>query len=163
MRISTQPPPRGIALIIVMIVIIVLGILAGGFAYSMKVETTLARNANFEPNAQVMAPRTPQSLSKLRDTTNQYIVPPSYLDGIPRLQTKQVPVNLTVGTSTDCSEVYTGQWDQALFGLRTDLQVTRLNEFYMTTAGQYGFVAWLRGDFQFAQPAAFAVDQGVRS
>src|SRR5437870_550537 len=48
MRISTQAPPRGIALIIVMIVIIVLGILAGGFAYSMKVETTLARNANFE-------------------------------------------------------------------------------------------------------------------
>src|SRR2546425_4496044 len=50
MRISTQPPPRGIALIIVMTVIIVLGILAGGFAYSMKVETTLARNANFEPD-----------------------------------------------------------------------------------------------------------------
>jgi general secretion pathway protein K len=41
---------QGIALIIVMIVIIVLGILAGGFAYSMKVETTLARRANFEPD-----------------------------------------------------------------------------------------------------------------
>jgi len=40
----------GIALIIVMIVIIVLGILAGGFAYSMRVETTLARRANSEPD-----------------------------------------------------------------------------------------------------------------
>jgi general secretion pathway protein K len=39
---------RGIALIIVMIVIMVLGILAGGFAYSMKVETKLARNATMD-------------------------------------------------------------------------------------------------------------------
>lgn len=45
------PPPRsdrGIALIIVMLVIIVLSVLAGGFAYSMKVETKLARNTSYE-------------------------------------------------------------------------------------------------------------------
>ena len=39
---------QGIALIIVMISIFVLGMLAGGFAYSMKVETKLARNGNSE-------------------------------------------------------------------------------------------------------------------
>ncbi|SPE62713.1 conserved hypothetical protein [Verrucomicrobia bacterium] len=38
----------GIAMIIVMISILVLSILAGGFAYSMKVETKLALNANSE-------------------------------------------------------------------------------------------------------------------
>jgi type II secretory pathway component PulK len=38
----------GIALVIVMIAILVLAVLAGGFAWSMKVETTLARNANSE-------------------------------------------------------------------------------------------------------------------
>jgi general secretion pathway protein K len=38
----------GIALIIVMIVIVVLAVLAGGFAYSMKVETRLARNTSFD-------------------------------------------------------------------------------------------------------------------
>lgn len=37
----------GIALIVVLIVIVVLGILAGGFAYTMRVETTLARHASF--------------------------------------------------------------------------------------------------------------------
>lgn len=47
------PLPRhlrenGIALIIVMIVIVVLAILAGGFAYSMKVETRLARSSSFD-------------------------------------------------------------------------------------------------------------------
>src|SRR3954464_15310291 len=45
------PPPRhdrGIAMIIVMLVIVVLSVLAGGFAYSMKVETKLARNTSWE-------------------------------------------------------------------------------------------------------------------
>jgi len=46
MRVHSSPAPQGIALIIVMIAIVSLGILAGNFAYSMKVETTLARNAN---------------------------------------------------------------------------------------------------------------------
>jgi general secretion pathway protein K len=45
MHIRLQKAPRGIALIIVMIVIFVLAMLAGGFAYSMKVEMRLARTA----------------------------------------------------------------------------------------------------------------------
>ena len=42
------PDRSGIALIIVMLVIMVLAVLAGGFAYSVKVETTLARNASHD-------------------------------------------------------------------------------------------------------------------
>ena len=42
---AQQNNSRGIALIIVMIVVVVFAILAGGLAYTMKVETTLARNA----------------------------------------------------------------------------------------------------------------------
>jgi general secretion pathway protein K len=48
MKVTIQSSPKGIALIIVMIVVVVLGILAGGFAYSMKVETALARNASMD-------------------------------------------------------------------------------------------------------------------
>jgi general secretion pathway protein K len=48
MRIASPTAPAGVALIIVMICITVLSILAAGFAYSMKVETKLARNANSE-------------------------------------------------------------------------------------------------------------------
>lgn len=44
----TNRSRAGIALIIVMIVIVVLGILAGGFSYSMRVETKLAGNASVE-------------------------------------------------------------------------------------------------------------------
>lgn len=48
MRIILQKGRSGIALIIVLLVIVVLAILAGGFAYSMKVETQLARNSSFD-------------------------------------------------------------------------------------------------------------------
>jgi general secretion pathway protein K len=48
MRLSRHESASGIALIIVMVCITVLSILAAGFAYSMKVETKLAMNANNE-------------------------------------------------------------------------------------------------------------------
>lgn len=54
MRIHLRSPERGIALIIVLIVVVVLGIMAGGFAYSMKVETTLARNASHDAELEWM-------------------------------------------------------------------------------------------------------------
>jgi general secretion pathway protein K len=47
-RIPRQPRQRGIALIIVMLVIAVLSVMAAGFAFSMRVETKLARNAQHE-------------------------------------------------------------------------------------------------------------------
>jgi general secretion pathway protein K len=48
MKLQRRFKAGGIALIIVLVVITVLAILAGGFAYSMKVETTLARNASLD-------------------------------------------------------------------------------------------------------------------
>jgi type II secretory pathway component PulK len=48
MNLPTHSRPRGIALIIVMVAIFVLSVLIGAFAFSMKVETTLAMNANRE-------------------------------------------------------------------------------------------------------------------
>ena len=48
MRVRPENHSSGIALIIVLVVIVALGILAGGFAYTMKVETKLARNASFD-------------------------------------------------------------------------------------------------------------------
>jgi HK97 family phage major capsid protein len=136
---------------------------AGVMGWEFLVQAAGAvRNSNFEPNAQIMAPRTDQSLALLRDTTNQYIAPPRYLDNLTRLTTKQVPINLTVGSSSDCSEVYTGQWSQLLVGIRTGFTLKFLGERFIDN-GQYAFLAYLRGDIQLAQPAAFNVDTGVRS
>ncbi|WP_028645240.1 phage major capsid protein [Nocardioides sp. URHA0020] len=121
------------------------------------------RDQNEEPNAQIMADRTLRSLSKAKESgTGAYITPPTYLDGIDRLTTNQVPVNLTVGTSNDTSDVFTGSFDQLLIGLRTGLQITLLEERFMDSEGAYALVAWWRGDMAVARPKAFDVTTGVR-
>jgi HK97 family phage major capsid protein len=122
----------------------------------------VVRGLNFGPTAQIMAPRTALSLGLLRDTTNAYLAPPSYLDGVTRLQTKQVPINLTVGSSADTSEVYTGQFDQLMVGIRTDFNLRFLGERFLADTLSYAFLAYLRADVQLAQPGAFVVDTGVR-
>jgi len=117
---------------------------------------------NFEPNAHIQAPRSSVSLSKLKEaTTNAYLTPPASM--LPMLATKQIPINLTVGTSTDCSEIYTGDWSQLMVGIRTDFQLLFLRERFVADNLQYAFLAYLRADVQLAQPTAFVVDTGVRA
>jgi HK97 family phage major capsid protein len=117
---------------------------------------------NFEPNAHIQAPRSSTSLSKLKEaTTNAYLQPPPNM--LPMLATKQVPVNLTVGTSTDCSEIYTADWSNLMVGIRTDFQLLFLRERFLADNLQYAFLAFLRADVQLAQPSAFVVDTGVRA
>jgi HK97 family phage major capsid protein len=120
------------------------------------------RNANFEPGAHIQPPRSSTSLSKLKEaTTNAYLKRPEGL--LPMLATKQLPINLTVGSSTDCSEIYTGDFSQAMIGLRTSLQIGVDPYSFGISAGHVAVIAWLRADFQLAQPTAFNVDTGVRA
>ena len=120
------------------------------------------RAANFEPNAHVQAPRSSTSLAKLKEaTTNAYLQPPAGL--LPMLTTKTVPINVTVGTSTDTSYVFTADWSNLLVGIRTDFNLRFLGERFLADNLQYAFLAYLRADVQLAQPAAFVVDTGVRA
>lgn len=130
--------------------------------YDYLLDAALAvRQANYVPNAHIINPRTGTELAKLKNTLNDYLEPPASL--LSMLETKQVPTNLTVGTSTDCSEIYTGQWNQLAIGIRTDFQLRLLTEqlrgFWSGglhcahTCGHPGASA---------QPSAFAVDLGVR-
>jgi HK97 family phage major capsid protein len=119
------------------------------------------RAAGFEPNAHIQAPRTSTSLSKLREaTTSAYLTPPPNL--LPMLVTKSIPINVTVGASTDTSYIFTAQWDQLMVGIRTDFTLRFLGERFLADTLSYSFVAYLRADIQLAQPSAFVVDTGVR-
>lgn len=139
--------------------------LGTGLGYDFLIDAVAAvRAANFEPNAQITTPRTEASLAKLKEaTTNAYAAPPAALSSIPRYATKQLPINLTVGTSSDASYVFTGQWDQLLIGMRTNLTLKFLPERYLADTLSYAFLAYMRADIQLAQPAAFVVDRGVRA
>jgi hypothetical protein len=120
------------------------------------------RAAGFEPNAHIQAPRSSTSLSKLKEaTTNAYMTPPAGL--LPMLTTKSIPINLTVGASTDTSLVFTADWSNLLIGMRTDFRLWFLGERYLAGTLSYAFLAYLRADVQLAQPTAFVVDTGVRT
>jgi HK97 family phage major capsid protein len=120
------------------------------------------RAAGFEPNAHIQAPRSSTSLSKLKEaTTNAYMAPPVGL--LPMLTTKSVPINITVGASTDTSYIFTADWSNLLVGIRTDFTLRFLGERYLADNLQYAFLAYLRADVQLAQPTAFVVDTGVRT
>lgn len=119
------------------------------------------RTNNREPNALVWHPRTPQTLSKTKDTTGQYLPPPPEVAGLGKFASTQVPINLTVGTSTDTSDVYVADWADGILGLRTDFQLVVLQERYMDVL-EVGFIGYMRADFQLAQAASFVVVTGVR-
>jgi predicted phage gp36 major capsid-like protein len=92
------------------------------------------RTANFEPTGIIHTPRGETTFAKLKEaTTNAYLQPPPQLASIPRYTTNQIPVNLTTGTSTDTSEIYVGQWNQMLVGVRTGFSVRFLEERFADT------------------------------
>jgi HK97 family phage major capsid protein len=119
------------------------------------------RGLNFEPNAWITNPRQQASLGALADTTGQYITPPAALDDMRKLFTAQIPINLTVGTSNDCTEVYVCQWDQVLLGWREEPAMFQLVELSAGT-GQLDLIIHARADVAVAQPSAMYVILGQR-
>lgn len=119
------------------------------------------RDNNENPSAFIFAPRTGREIGKLKDSTNQPLRVPPYIADLPRLETNQVPTNLTVGANSDCSDVFTGDFSQVFIGTRTQLSIQVLVEAYAAT-GQIGFIAWWRGDVAVAREKAFHVLGGVR-
>lgn len=114
------------------------------------------------PTAAVMSPRSKVTLGALADSTGQPLQVPSMLSKMNLLHTSQVPNNLTVGTSTDCTELYLGDFTKLVFALRERMSIAKLNEAF-ATSGQVGFICHVRADVGVTYPKAFAVATGVRA
>lgn len=126
-------------------------------------------NNNGLASAWIMHPRTKNTLRKIKDTQGNYIYnvapnvkDPDSLVGLPVFLTSQIPANLTVGTSTDCSYIIVGQFDEAIIGERAGLEFSTDQsgtafEFYQT---------WIRAisrlDFGLRTPGVFCKVTGVR-
>ncbi len=113
------------------------------------------------PTAAIMSPRSLANFGALADTTNQPLRRPEVLQNLQFLTTSQVPNNLMVGTSTDCTEIYVADFRWFNFFFREQLSIQLLRERYADT-GEIGFVAHSRADVAALYPAAFAVATGVR-
>lgn len=114
------------------------------------------------PTAAIMSPRSRISLAGLADTTGQPLQKPEILQPLRMLSTSQIPNNLTVGSSSDCSEIYVGDFSKLYFAMRESVSVQMLQELYAAT-GEIGFACHMRADVVLTYPAAFAVVTGVRA
>lgn len=114
------------------------------------------------PTAAIMAPRTLTGLAGLADTTGQPLQRPGLLEPLSFIASSQIPINLTVGASTDCSEVYIADFTKLLFAMRESVSIQLLNEVFATT-GHVAFVGHVRADVMLTYPSAFAVATGVRA
>lgn len=111
--------------------------------------------------AAIMAPRSLVKLGALVDTTGQPLMVPTMLKDVQLLSSSQIPINLTVGASTDCSEIYVGDFSKMIFGMRETLNIQLLEETYALN-GQIGFLCHARMDVAVLYPKAFALVTGVR-
>mgnify|MGYP000228477299 CR=1 FL=1 len=129
-----------------------------------------SNNAPTEKRAFIMHPRTANTLRKAKDSQGRYLwsdparpSDPPTIWGYPVLLTTQIPINLTVGTSTDCSEIYFGAWGEALIGQRMSLEIRVSEEAGDAFAQDQVLVrAIMRVGFAVRYPEAFVVLTGVR-
>jgi len=79
----------------------------------------------------VFHPRSKRTFTNMKDQGGQYVLRRSYAEGeLPDIlgyayhTTTQIPKNVEVGTSTDCSYIFLGRWEDFVVGLSLDLEVT---------------------------------------
>lgn len=114
------------------------------------------------PTAAIMSPRSLIKLGGLADSTGQPLRIPGMLEPVKMIATSQISNTLTVGTSTDCSQIFVGDFTNLFFMMRESLSVQVLNELYAGT-GEIGFACHMRVDVVLTYPAAFAAVTGVRA
>lgn len=113
------------------------------------------------PTAAIMSPRSRVKIGSLAATDGQPLQVPPMLAGLQMLTTSQIPNDLTVGTSTDCSEIYLGDFSKLVLGMREQLSIQVMEEAF-ADYGQIGFMCHVRMDVAALYPSAFAVIGGVR-
>jgi HK97 family phage major capsid protein len=125
------------------------------------IQALLAADAP-KPNAFIMAPRTLTTLAGLLDTQNNARRAPPIVSDRPFFATSQIPINLTVGSSSDCSEIYAGDFTKIVYVMRERPSIMLAKELYAAN-GQLGFICHARLDVAVIYPAAFAVITGVKA
>lgn len=109
-----------------------------------------------------MSPRTRRTLENLTDTTGQLLDVARWTQGHKAEATTQIPNNLTVGTSADCSEVYLGDWQYLIVGVGQDIEII-VDESVYRLHGEVYIEATMMHDVAVAQPSAFQRLTGVRA
>lgn len=117
-------------------------------------------NNSVAPTGYLMAPREWETLAVLKDTTNRYLDRPQALEGVPFLETTNIPVDESHGTASDASRIVTGNWNDLVIGLRSEMRIELLRERYADSY-QFGFLVHMRVDALPAREESFAQITGI--
>jgi HK97 family phage major capsid protein len=136
--------------------------------WDLFLDATYAVEAqNFEPTAMIWNPRTANTMRKLvtglsGDKTKLEV--PERIRELRTLATTQVSTTETVGSSSDCSIAFVGDFEQMVVGFRPNLSVRSLYDPY--SKGDSGLVvirSYLRADVALLHPEAFTRLRGIRA
>jgi hypothetical protein len=73
------------------------------------------------------------------------------------ISTPQIPLNLTVTTSTDCSEMFVGDFRNFIIGMPETMSIQRADQLFAGTV-----FCHMRLDVAATYPAAFVKVTGIR-
>lgn len=161
---GTAPEPRGVSNTVGINAVTngANGVALAGYANFFSAIQAILQADGPMPTAAIMSPRSLVKLGGLQDSTGQPLRVPTMLEPMKLLSTSQIPNNLSVGTSSDCTEIQLGDYTKVLFAMREQLSIARLDQTFATT-GQVGFVCHVRADVLVTYPKAFALVTGVRA
>ena len=127
----------------------------------------LLEAANTEATAIVMAPRTYNTLRKLKATTNEYLLTerpsvsaPRSLFGVPVYVSGQLSVTETQGTATNASSVYVYNAAEVVYVRRSEIEL-ELDRSRLFNSDQSELRAKLRGDLIVPNPSAVVRIAGI--
>lgn len=135
--------------------------LAGYSNFFAGIQGILQANAP-HPTAAIMSPRSLVKLGGLTDETGQPLRKPEMVEKLNLLSTTAIPDNLTVGTSSDCSELYLGDFSKLNFMMREQVSIQVAKDLYAGT-GEIGFICHVRADVAVLYPKAFARITGLKA
>lgn len=121
----------------------------------------IRKNNAPKPRSNITSPDALFKFAGLTDSTAQPLLMPEILRDMKWHDTTQIPVNLTVGTSTDCTEIYMGDFAGLYYLMRENVSIRLLQEKYADT-GEVGFLCHARLDLVIPYPKQFAVVKGSR-
>jgi len=126
----------------------------------IEIQRKMLDNNSAAPTAYIMAPREWETIAKFKDTTNQPLQRPQALRDIPFLETTNVPVDESHGAANDASRIVTGNWEDLVIGLRSEMRVELLRERYADSY-QFGFLVHMRVDAIPARNESFGQITGI--
>ncbi len=163
---GTAPQPRGLANV-VGVLAVTNGTNGASLGTTKHANIFTATQAILDangpmPNAAIMSHRSRVTLGSLVDTVGQPLNTPPMLQSVRQYSTSQLPNNLTVGSSTDCSQMFVGSFGYMGYAMREGISVRAMEQTFAAT-GEVGFFCHARVDVFVTHPAVFAQVTGIRA